>query len=161
METENRFKTKTGYCRILSDKLVLSYWGTLEGDQPFVRTRRKYVGRLAVYGLISFWALKNSLNDYYNQDWLPMTFSGLIGGILLLGIIQILRYSPTPVIERTSIRSLKFIPARKFISRAYFKVEFEHQGKMAKRLIMLPGSLSNGPSETENALKVMKKAGLI
>ena len=44
METENRFKTKTGYCRILSDKLVLSYWGTLEGDQPFVRTRRKYVG---------------------------------------------------------------------------------------------------------------------
>ena len=41
-------------------------------------------------------------------------------------------------------------------------MDFEqNDGKMKRRLIMLPGSLNDGTNETEKALEIMRKTGLI
>ena len=41
-------------------------------------------------------------------------------------------------------------------------MSFEQEGgKIKKRLILLPGSLSDGPKETSKAVEIMKRNGLL
>jgi len=48
------------------------------------------------------------------------------------------------------------------ISRSRFEILFKNEnGKLKKRLIMLPGSLSSGDKHTVTALEIMKDAGLL
>ena len=43
-----------------------------------------------------------------------------------------------------------------------FEIKFEDEdGRIKKRLIMLPGSLSDGSDETSRAIEIMKNSGLI
>jgi hypothetical protein len=92
-----------------------------------------------------------------NDGQTPEAFLFLILGLfLLLGIFRSLNNSGTPVIERQKIRDIEFKKALPGATRAYFVVRFENEsGHIKQRLIMLPGSLSNGELETEKALKIM------
>jgi hypothetical protein len=48
------------------------------------------------------------------------------------------------------------------LTRSRFEVKFEDEnGKIKKRLIMLPGSLTGGKIETEKAIKLMKEERLL
>ncbi|NJM80364.1 MAG: hypothetical protein HC854_13485 [Flavobacterium sp.] len=91
-----------------------------------------------------------------------MSFSIFFAFILLFGIIKSWNNSSTSLIERNKIKKVQFIAAKTDLTRAVFEVLFEdNNGKIKKRLIMLPGSFSNGKIETQKAVEVMKREGLI
>ena len=96
------------------------------------------------------------------EDWIEFAVYFGIGVYLVYSLIKSLNLSATPIIERNKIKNVEFKPAKKFLTRSYFKVNFEqNNGKIKSRLIMLPGSLNDGTNETEKTLEIMKNTGLI
>lgn len=77
-------------------------------------------------------------------------------------ILKSVNNSATPIIDRTKIKEVRFLKAMVGITRARFEIMFEDEnGRLKKRLILLPGSLSNGAIETTKALEIMKNEHLI
>jgi len=155
LENEKIFRTKTGYCHVLPDKIVLTRNGVI-GDISKVVAGNTVLRFIILYGLVALWllysAVENFLNDqrFFSLIWL------LLATFLIQGIFKSWNNSAAPIIERHSIRHAAFHPARKGLTRAYFEIHFEDQnGKFKKRLIMLPGSLSNGEIETQKAVEIM------
>ena len=98
----------------------------------------------------------------YINSIVPMFFFGLIGIYLIYGIISSTNNSATPIIDRNKIKTVKFKAAISGLTRSRFEVFFETEnGKIKKRLIMLPGLLTGGKSETGKALKIMSEEKLI
>ena len=57
---------------------------------------------------------------------------------------------------------MKFYDAKFGSTRSRFEVIFEDEkGNLQTRLILLPGSLDNGESETKKALQIMKAEKLL
>jgi hypothetical protein len=156
MDTEKVFKTKTGYCHILQDKIVLTRDGVI-GNVAKVTMGNNIARPLIIYGLISVGLFYLAFKDFTDGQR-PEAFLFLVLGLfLLLGIFRSLNNSATPIIERQKIKDIEFKKALSGATRAYFIVRFENEsGKIKQRLIMLPGSLSNGKIETEKALEIMK-----
>ncbi|MCL5247766.1 phosphoribosylaminoimidazolesuccinocarboxamide synthase [Cellulophaga sp. 20_2_10] len=161
MEPEQKFKTKTGFCHILADKIVLTRDGIV-GNIAELATGDKITRLLIVYGLLAALMAYNAYNDFISENWLFFGIYLIAGIYLTYTIVKSINYTAIPVIERDKIKNVEFKAAKKYLTRSYFKVDFEQaNGKLKSRLIMLPGSLNGGTNETENALSIMKKAGLI
>jgi hypothetical protein len=161
MDTEKTFKTKTGFCHVLPDKIVLTRDGII-GNIAEVTTGNNISRILIIYGLISVALFYLAFEDFQNgQVFQPVIF-GLLGIYLLHGIIRSINNSATPVIAREKIREFKFKKGISGLTRSRFEVEFEAEnGKMKKRLILLPGSLSNGQDESSRALRILSDEKLI
>ena len=80
---------------------------------------------------------------------------------LVWDVVSSRNNSATPVIERSNILSVSAHSPRPPLTRGYFKVQFTDNGKERRRLIMLPGILSNGKQEYVHALEIMKQSGLL
>ncbi|EDM44786.1 phosphoribosylaminoimidazole-succinocarboxamide synthase [unidentified eubacterium SCB49] len=161
MEAEQKFKTKTGFCHILTDRIVLTRDG-FRGNVAEVISGNKTSGFLIIYGLVAVLMFYNAYSDFVKENWFFFGFYLLIGIYLIYGIIKSKNYSASPVIFRQNIKTIKFIPAKKFLTRSHFKVRFEQEdGKEKTRLIMLPGSLSDGPKETIKAVDIMRGNGFL
>lgn len=63
--------------------------------------------------------------------------------------------------NRRDIKTTKFIKGTSGLSRSRFEIEFNEGGKIKKRLILLPGSLTGGLDETDKAVKIMKEEKLL
>ena len=161
MENERFFKTKTGFCHILPDKIILTRDGIV-GNVAKVTVGNNISRILLIYGGLSAFLLYSAFNNYQKgQIFIPIFFV-IIGLYLIYGIITSLNNSATPIIERDKIRTVKFKKAIKGLTRSRFEVMFvDDKGKLKKRLIMLPGSLTDGQSETEKAVKLMTEEKLI
>lgn len=158
-EVYKSFETKTGFCHVFTDKIVLSK--DLNGTIKVVANNN--IKRIfLLHGLVSiynFYMFYNSINE--KKYFFSILFL-VIGLIFTFGIFNSLNNSTTPIIFRNSIKEVVFIKAKPYITRAYFEVYFtDENNSTKKRLIMLPGSFSNGKSETEKALKIFKEEGLI
>ena len=161
METEQKFKTKTGFCHILTDKIVLTRDGIV-GNVAELTTGNNIYRILRIYGVMSIVLLYMAYTKIAKEDWIEFAVYCGIGVYLLYSLIKSLNFSATPIIERNKIKNVEFKPAKKFLTRSYFKVNFEqNNGKIKSRLIMLPGSLNDGTNETEKTLEIMKNTGLI
>jgi hypothetical protein len=161
MNTELTFKTKTGFCHILADKIVLTRDGVV-GNVADLTNGKSIYRILAIYGALAIFLFYFAFQRFENQEWFGMVMFGGIGIYLIYNIIKSSNYSATPIIARNKIKNVDFKPAKKFLTRSYFKVDFEqNDGKIKSRLIMLPGSLNDGTNETEKALGIMKNEGLI
>ena len=155
MDTEKVFKTKTGYCHVLQDKIVLTRDGVI-GNISKMTMGNNIVRPLIIYGLISIGLFYLAIKGF-NQGQTGTGFLFIIFGLLLVfGIFSSLNNSGTPVIDRDKIKNIEFKKAVSGATRAYFIVHFQtDNGQANKRLIMLPGSLSGGQLETEKALQIM------
>lgn len=161
METEQKFKTKTGFCHILTDKIVLTRDGIV-GNVAELTTGNYIYRILGIYGIMSVVLLYVVYTKIVKEDWIEFAIYCGIGIYLVYSLIKSLNLSATPIIELNKIKNVEFKPAKKFLTRSYFKVDFEqNDGKIKSRLIMLPGSMNDGTNETEKAVGIMKKAGLI
>ncbi len=161
MENEQKFKTKTGFCHILTDKIVLTRDGIV-GNVAELTTGNNIYQILGIYGIMSIVLFYIAFTKIVKEDWIEFAIYCGIGIFIAYSLVKSLNLSSTPIIERNKIKNVEFKPAKKFLTRSYFKVEFEqNEGKIKSRLIMLPGSLNDGTNETEKALGIMKKAGLI
>lgn len=161
MDSEKRFKTKTGYCHILPDKIVLTRDGIV-GNISKVIAGNNIARILLIYSGLVVALLYLVYDGYTNGQRIQPTILGMIAAYLFFNIFGSLNNSATPIIDRTKITKIRFKNGIQGVTRARFEVSFENEdGKLKKRLIMLPGSFSNGRSETEKALKIMTEEKLI
>ena len=162
MESNQKiFRTKTGFCHVLSDKIVLTRDG-IRGNAAKVMVGNSISRILIIYGVISCGLFYFAYKSYTIGQIVQTIFFGFLGVFLLYGIVMSINNSSASIIERNKIRNVMFKRAIVGLTRSRFEVLFENeQGKVKKRLIMLPDSLSDGQNETEKALKIMTEAGLI
>lgn len=161
MENEKTFKTKTGFCHILQDKIILTRDGIIGNISKTV------VGNgisriLIIYIGISLFLLYNAFDSFQKNENRSAIFYSIFAIYLIYNTIKSLNNSATSVIDRNKIQEVKFINGKTGLTRSRFEIMFEDEnGKIKKRLIMLPGSLNDGSRETEKAVEIMKSEKLI
>lgn len=161
MDHEKTFKTKTGFCHVLPDKIILTRDGII-GNVAKVATGSHISRILTIYGALSLGLFYFAYDHFIKEQTTPAIIFCLAGIYLAFGIAKSIRNSATPVIDRQKIREVRFKKAIPGLTRSRFEVFFENeQGRIKKRLIMLPGSLSGGENETEKAVQIMTGENLI
>ncbi|MCD6066595.1 MAG: hypothetical protein K0S33_1421 [Bacteroidetes bacterium] len=163
METkeEKVFKTKTGYCHILPDRIVLTRSGIV-GEVANVTVGNKMARILTVYGILSFYLFYLAFESYSSERYVSTVFIAVIGCLFVYGMLNSLNNSATPVIERKKIRAVKFRKGVPGLSRSRFEIRFEEEnGNIKKRLIMLPGSMSSGEDEARKAVELFRSEGML
>jgi hypothetical protein len=160
-ETEKIFATKTGFCHVLPDRIILSREGIIGNISE--TTAGNTISRILIlYIIVSCLFIFGAYTFYVEGQFPQMMIFGLVALYFLFGIIRSLNNSAAPVIERDKIRSVKFRSAIPGLTRAHFEIRFQDtKGKIKKRLILLPGSMSGGQNETETAIRIMKEEGLL
>jgi hypothetical protein len=158
---EKKFRTKTGYCHILKDKIVLTKYGTvgeiarLSSGSHAYRLPIMYVLFVAASAYLVY---AKSLQE----KWSDVVFFALFCIYFAYGIFSGFRYSAIPVIDRSSIRKFRFIRGIRYVTRSRFEVSMEAaNGKLRKRLIILPGTLGQGKHHTEEALAMLRSENLL
>jgi len=161
MYNEKIFKTKTGFCHILPDKIVLTRDGIIRSLAPIISGNN--ISRiLIIYSGFSIWLFYSAFDSYKNGQIFQSIFFGFIAIYLVYVIANSINNSATPIIDRQKIKKVKFKKAIWGLTRSRFEVLFEdEQRKIKKRLIMLPGLLANGQNETVKAVKIMMDEKLI
>ncbi|WP_460693232.1 hypothetical protein [Mucilaginibacter puniceus] len=161
MEDKTTFKTKTGYCHILPDKIVLTRDGII-GNVSKVTVGDNVSRILIIYSLFTVGILYLAYDAYVNGETVEPFLLGLVAVYLVYGVVTSINNSATPIIDRQKIKSVKFRKGIPGLTRSRFEILFEDDyKKVKKRLIFLPGSLSNGQSETKKAIEVMTNEKLI
>lgn len=160
-EVYKSFETKTGFCHVFKDKIILSRDRNINNISKIVASNNiKRV--LIIYGLISVFLFYKSYAIFIEKDYVFSLYFLLFGLYVVYNIFTSRNASTTSLIYRNSIKEVVFIKAKSFLTRAYFEVYFTDQNNQTnKRLLMLPGSFSNGKNETEKALEIFKEEGLI
>lgn len=158
---ENTFKTKSGFCHILPDKIVLTRDGVIGNLSKAVNGNG--ISRILIlYSLISIFLLYSSYSKFQKNEFVSALLYLALALFLVSGIFRSINNSATPIIERSKIKEVKFINGNTGITRSRFEIFFENEkGQIKKRFILLPGSLSNGDSATKRALEIMKNEKLI
>lgn len=161
MEEEKVFQTKTGFCHILPDRLVLTRDGVVGSVSQVVVGNR--LGRiLIIYGLAVAFFLFMAFSKYQEGKLIEATFFLVFSLFHVLIILASRNNSAAPVIERSRIRKVVLKKAVPGLTRTRFEVFFEDEkGRIKKRMILLPGTLTGGQEETKKAVKLMQEAGLI
>jgi hypothetical protein len=161
MNNEKTFRTKTGFCHILPDKIVLTRDGII-GNVAKVTVGSNISRILIVYSVLSIGLFYFAFESYTKGRIAQLIFFGIAGVYLVYGIVSSVNNSATPIIDRQKVKEVKLKKAMPGLTRSRFEVLFEdEQGKIKKRIIMLPGSLTDGQSETEKAIKIMTDEKLI
>jgi hypothetical protein len=149
METEKVFKTKTGFCHILPDKIILTRDGII-GNVAKKTIGNNISRMLLIYSGLSVFLFYTAFKDYQNGETAVSIIFGIIGIYLVYGIIISLNNSATPIVERDKIKNVRLKKAIPGLTRSRFEVLFEDDNnKIKKRLIMLPGSMTDGKNETK------------
>lgn len=160
MESEKKFKTKTGYCHILQDKIILTRDGII-GNVAKITVGNGISRILIIYSLFAVFLFYLAFKAYQESKIVTTLSYFGFAAYLLYKVKQSTNYSATSIIERYSIKEVKFIDAKYGATRSRFEVIFEDEkGKIKTRLIMLPGSLNDGENETKKALEIMKNEKL-
>lgn len=158
---EKTFQTKTGYCHILPDKIVLTREGVI-GNLAKLTVGDNITRTLLRYGIVAMLTLYLAFRAFQNERMIEMGILGAAAAYLIYGILISINNSASPVIERHTIKAVRFNAGVKFITRARFEIMFENEkGKMKRRLILLPGSWSGGGKATAQALQIMREEGLL
>lgn len=159
---EKVFRTKSGYCHLLPDRIILTRSGvvgnlaeTVVGSNSIYRVLILWLG-IAVFSVVMGY-------DYYQQGNEPVaTMFFVITGYLLVSIIASRKNSATPVIMRDSIISVSLNKGLPGLTRARFIVTYkDEKDRELKRLILLKGTLKKNKGEIEKAEEMMRAEGLI
>jgi hypothetical protein len=156
MSQEKIFATKTGFCHILPDKIILTRDGVI-GDLAKIVTGNNINQLLFIYSAFSLVLFYLALQNYQEGEALLAIIIIIVAVLLAWNVVRSWNNSTTPVIERNQIKEIHFFPAKTGLTRAYFAVYFyDKQKNIKKRLIMLPGSLASGSQAVEEALRIMQ-----
>ncbi|WP_306349740.1 phosphoribosylaminoimidazolesuccinocarboxamide synthase [Flavobacterium sp. '19STA2R22 D10 B1'] len=160
MENQKTFRTRTGFCHIFPDKIVLTRKQEID-DLSKIKTGTTIYSTLVIYGFIVLWLLYSAYINYQEGKSVILFLKLLVAVFLIYSIVRSFNNSTTPIIERKKVKSVKFHDAKPGLTRAYFEVFFEDEKRnVKKRLILLPGSLSKGDVETKKAVKIMREEKL-
>lgn len=161
MLTEKTFRTKTGFCHILPDKIVFTREG-LVGDISTLTVGNKTGRVLTIYTIIGV-GLMYSAYDLSQKGFQGFSFIiALLGVVIIALVFRSINISATPVIDREKIVEIRFRKGIRGVTRSRFEVLYKEDDELIrKRLIILPGILSNGEAETEKAVRILAEEKLI
>lgn len=161
MDDGKMFRTKTGHCHVLPDRIVLTRSGPL-GAAAGVLVG-KSIGRiLVVHSLLALWLAYLCYSSWKSGSTLPGFLAGALALFFVLDIVRSLKNSATNEIPRRSIQRIVFKAAVPGLTRSFLTVHFTTpEGRARKRLIMLPGSLTGGAAETRKAIRILKEEQLL
>ena len=160
MGTEKTFRTKTGFCHVTADKIILTRDGVI-GNISTVTVGNNISRILIIYGLLSIGLIYFAYDSYVKGETAMTLFFGLIGLYLIYGIVKSRNNSATPIIERKDIKNVIYNAGTSGLTRPRFEIEFNDNGQIKKRLIMLPRTLGGGQSEGDKAVQIMKDEKLM
>jgi hypothetical protein len=153
------FKTKTGICEINTEKLALTrngFRGSLAnkiyGNKP-IRNLLLYLGLFIIL-------LSLGIYNILVKDYIFGFLSILVSLYFVYSIFRNRSNSATPIIELKNIISIKSHTPKPPLIRGYFIVSFNETGVKKNRVIIMPGSLENGSSEFEKAVKIFKELSI-
>lgn len=162
MSKPKSFRTKTGYCHILDDRLVLTRTGTVGKLADVV------VGKNSIYRILLTWAATSVLSaymayNYYQAGNQPLfTLFFIMAAYLLISIVASLNNSNSPVVLKDSIISVELNKGLPGFTRARFIVTYkDEKGRKLKRLILLKGSIKKNKGEIEEAEEMMRSANYL
>lgn len=160
-QKEQKFRTKTGYCHILEDKIVLTRTGVIENLEGITVKENSPI-ILVVYSVIAIGLLFSAWTNYETgQNFFAIMF-GSVGIFLINGIVRSINFSGTPLIHRADIIQTDFKKGVWGLTRDRFEIIFtDAKGNRRKRLILLPGSFSATKESLAEAMKIMEETGLM
>lgn len=159
-EIENSFRTKTGTCTITENQIILTREG-LRGGLAKVMFGVSVDRVLIMYVLIGIILLVSAFMSFVGGSNGMGVFTSVVGVIFLWNAITARNNSASPVIERSTIQSVEAHLPRPPFTRGYFAVQFDDNGKLKKRLIILPGSMQGGSEEFNRAKDLLMQVGLL
>ena len=160
-DLEKRFKTKTGFCHILPDRIILTKDGVI-GNISKVAVGSNVTRVLLIYGALAVFLFYTAFDGFQHGQKLSSVFFALFGLFLIYGVINSINNSAVSIIKRDKIKNVKLKEAIFGLTRSRCEVLFEDDNqKIKKRLIMLPGSLNDGQNETEKAVQIMRDEKLL
>ena len=119
MGIEKIFKTKTGFCHVLPDKIVLTRDGII-GNLAKVTVGNNISRILFIYGGLSIGLMYFAFDNYKNGQTAQPILFGLLAIYLVYGIISSINNSATPFIDRHKIKNVKFKNAIMGLTRSRF-----------------------------------------
>ncbi len=155
------FRMKKGFCHLMSDRIVFSTRGNIEGVTNENASANRSTTRLflLLVSALYFYMCYSSFRDgkYYFTAFFTVFFV-----LNLISIIQSFKYTLINIIAKSSIKGIKFTKGIQYLTRSRFDITYtDEQGQEKHRLILLPGSLTGGPQATDKALELMIEEGLI
>lgn len=121
---ENIFRTKTGYCHIQADRILLTRDGIV-GNISEVTVGNKISRILIIYAFISIFLFYFAF-EYYNEGKsASMVFNIILGLLLIYTIKKSWNNSAASIIQRESIKEVKFMNAKYGAKRSVFEIIFE------------------------------------
>jgi hypothetical protein len=156
MDTFKTFKTKEGFCHVAPEKIILTRDGVIGNvSEAFVGNSIAQI--LIIYGIALPFLTYAAYQNYERGHVFMAFFFG--GGTMLLvyNIFKSRNYSATPIINRNTIRLVTYHPGRKGLTRSRLEVDFDSDGKLKKRLIILSGM----KGESDKALEIMREEKLL
>src|SRR4051812_40868831 len=99
MPSDKTFPTKTGFCHILPDKIILTRDGVI-GHIAQVTVGNGMARILIIYAALTIWIFYNSYHSYQSEEFVKSILLLVLG--LAVGYVTIssLNNSATPIIER-------------------------------------------------------------
>lgn len=157
MNDQEIFKTKTGFCHILPNEIILTRDGAI-GNLSKIVVGNNIARILLIYGVISLVFLYIGFKSFQDGDMFLLILCLLFSVYLIYGIINSINNSSAPIIHRNAIINIKFKKGISGLTRSRFEVFFKNENnKVKKRLIIL----DNDESEIEKAMKIMQNHKLI
>jgi hypothetical protein len=157
MEGAKMFKTRSGYCFITPDEIILTQQNQLQ------KTPAKPAGDistivLSLYAIGAAFVFYFAVLGFQRGEYYP-------AAVLLIVSVGIMAYvyagrnkSFTPVIPRESIRDIELIKANPGGLGTHFNIWFEDdQTQLKRRVIKLPGMFVPENLELANAIKIMQE----
>ncbi|MBL4752480.1 MAG: hypothetical protein JKY52_02600 [Flavobacteriales bacterium] len=158
---EQKFKTRTGYCHILPDMIILSKTGVI-GNLDDIKYKENSATILILYGVLAAGLLFTGYTNYLAGQNITALIFGGFGLMLINGIIRSLNFSGTPLIPRADIKEVVYKKGVWGLSGSRFEILFTNEkGKTRKRLIMLSGPFKPDEENTAKAIQIMKNSGLL
>jgi hypothetical protein len=157
-ETEYTFRTKTGVCKLSAERLVLTREAKTGKVMRILYGRSIHRG-LILYGVFGTIFLLLGVWQIIEEQYISGMLFVLIGIYLFWNVIASWNNSSLNQIERSTVQSVEIQPPKPPLTRGYFKINFTHNGKKRKRLVMMPGVMSGGDEEYQKALSMMKETG--
>ena len=154
------FRTKTGYCHILPDRIVLSPDQNTAIDPA--SGRRKMGKLIFVYTFLIVLSLNFAIDIFREGKVGIAPIFIIVPAYLVYALLASINNSAVPVIDRNAITNVKLGEGVRGLTRSRFEVFFKSTGgKVRKRLIMLPGTLSGSDYETAEAVRIMREENLL
>lgn len=161
MDTEKKFKIRSGYCHIYPERIMFSRNGVIKSGTRKKFWRNRWWLYLADLILIALLLVAGLYLATLGKITLTVILALAALYRIINMMINLVRLSITEI-RRDAIIRVRLNPGIKGISRARVRFIFKTpKGKKRRKLIILMDAVDTGHADTEHACRILRDEGLI